>query len=230
VATINMMRKIAAALAVITIGCEQAQPPRPEPTPTPAAAAPRPQPDRRKVVLFVGTSLTAGYGLGAELAFPAVIQQKIDSAGLPYRVVNAGISGETSAGGLRRIDWALQQPVDVLVIELGANDALRGLSVDTMKQNLAAIIHRTRARYPDAKVLVAGMEAPPNLGEYYTTRFRAVFREVARENDATLIPFVLAGVAARPALNQPDGIHPTAEGQRIMADTVWKYLGPMLRR
>ncbi|HSL72185.1 MAG TPA: arylesterase, partial [Longimicrobiales bacterium] len=142
----------------------------------------------------------------------------------------AGISGETSAGGLRRIDWALQQPVAVLVIELGANDALRGLSVDTMKQNLAAIIGRTRALYPDAKVVIAGMEAPPNLGEYYTTRFRAAFREVARENDAVLIPFVLAGVAGQSALNQPDGIHPTAEGQRVMAGTVWKYLAPVLKR
>jgi acyl-CoA thioesterase I len=176
----------------------------------------------------VGTSLTAGYGLGADFAYPALIQEKIDSAGLPYRVVNAGISGETSAGGLRRIDWSLQRSVDVLVLELGANDALRGLSVDSMKSNLDSIIHRTRAKYPDVKVVIAGMEAPPNLGAYYTSRFRTAFREVAESNDAVLVPFLLEGVGGRRELNQDDGIHPTAEGQRILALNVWKYLRPVL--
>jgi acyl-CoA thioesterase I len=177
----------------------------------------------------VGTSLTAGYGLGAEFAYPALIQQKIDSAGLPYRVVNAGISGETSAGGLRRIDWSLQQPVDVLVLELGANDALRGLSVDSMKSNLDSIIKRTRAKYPDVKFVIAGMEAPPNLGAYYTSRFRDAFRDVAESNGAVLVPFLLDGVGGRRELNQEDGIHPTAEGQRILARNVWTYLKPVLR-
>ena len=177
----------------------------------------------------MGTSLTAGYGLGAEFAYPALIQQKIDSAGLPYRVVNAGISGETSAGGLRRIDWSLQQPVDVLVLELGANDALRGLSIDSMKSNLDSIIARTRAKYPDVKIVIAGMEAPPNLGAYYTSRFRAAFREVAESYDAVLVPFLLEGVGGRRELNQGDGIHPTAEGQHILATNVWRYLRPVLK-
>ena len=180
-------------------------------------------------MLFIGTSLTAGYGIGAEFAYPAVIQTKIDSAGLPYRVVNAGISGETSAGGLRRIDWALQNPVSVLVLELGANDALRGLDPDSMQANLEAIIERTREKYPEAEIVLAGMEAPPNLGETYGSRFRRAFRDVALKHDAVLVPFILAGVAARETLNQEDGIHPTADGQRIMADTVWRYLEPVLR-
>lgn len=186
-------------------------------------------PDPRGVILVVGTSLTAGYGIGAEYAYPAIIQTMIDSAGLPYRVVNAGISGETSAGGLRRIDWALQTPVSVLLLELGANDALRGLDPDSMQANLDRIIERTRARYPAVRVVVAGMEAPPNLGASYTAAFRGAYRTVADKYGATLIPFLLAGVATRPELNQQDGIHPTAAGQRIMADSVWTYLQPVLR-
>jgi acyl-CoA thioesterase-1 len=180
-------------------------------------------------VLFVGTSLTAGYGVGAHLAFPALIQARIDSAGLPFRVVNAGISGETSAGGLSRIDWALQLPVDILVLELGANDALRGLDPAAMQRNLDRIIQRTRARYPDSKIVIAGMQAPPNLGSAYTTRFRRVFRELADEHDAVLIPFILEGVGGKAALNQEDGIHPTPAGHRIMANTVWEYLRPLLQ-
>ena len=180
------------------------------------------------MVLFVGTSLTAGYGIGADFAYPAIIQQKIDSARLPYRVVNAGISGETTAGGLRRIDWSLQQPVDVLVLELGANDALRGLSVDSMKSNLDSIIRLTRAKYPKAKIVIAGMEAPPNLGSAYTTRFRDAFRDVAEQHNAVLVPFLLEGVGGRRELNQDDGMHPTAVGQRILANNVWPYLRPLL--
>lgn len=183
----------------------------------------------RPVILFVGTSLTAGHGLTVDEAYPARIQEKIDSAGLGFRVVNAGVSGETSAGGLRRIDWLLQQPVRVLVLELGANDGLRGQDPERMRRNLQEIIDRTRARYPDAAVVIAGMEAPPNLGDAYTSRFRAVFPELARENDAALIPFLLEGVAAVPELNQEDGIHPTAEGQRRIAETVWRTLEPVLR-
>jgi len=187
-----------------------------------------PERDTRRVVLFVGTSLTAGYGLGAEFAYPALIQQKIDSAGLPFRVVNAGVSGETSAGGLRRLDWYLQQPIDVLVLELGANDALRGLRPSEMKANLDSIINHTRDRYPDASIVIAGMEAPPNLGETYTSQFRAVFTDLARAHKAVLIPFLLDGVGGVAELNQEDGIHPTVEGQQIMAGTVWKTLGPVL--
>jgi acyl-CoA thioesterase-1 len=181
-------------------------------------------------VVFLGTSLTAGYGLEPDQAYPALIQEKIDSAGLAYRVINAGESGETSAGGLRRLDWLLRQPLAVLVIELGANDGLRGQDVDAMRANLQAIVDRTRAAHPDAAIVLAGMESPPNMGRQYTSAFRAVFPALARANDLTLIPFLLDGVAAVPELNQPDGIHPTAEGQRMVAETVWRYLAEVLDR
>ena len=222
----SMTPKIAALACLVILGCSETPDRSAETTDSATSAA---QADNRGIVLFVGTSLTAGYGIGAEHAFPAVLQAKIDSARLPFRAVNAGISGETSAGGLRRIDWALQQPVRVLVLELGANDALRGLDPDSMQSNLEQIIERTREKYPDAEIVVAGMEAPPNLGSAYTARFRNAFHDVAQKYDAVLIPFILAGVGGRAELNQEDGIHPTMQGQRIMADTVWKYLEPVLR-
>lgn len=182
------------------------------------------------VVLFLGTSLTAGLGLSESQAYPALIQQKIDSVGIPLRVVNAGLSGETSAGGLRRADWLLRQPVAVLVLELGANDALRGQDLDATRRNLQEIIDRTRAAHPEASLVVAGMQAPPNLGSRYTTAFRDIFPDLARRNHAALIPFLLEGVAGVPRLNQADGIHPTAEGDSIVAENVWKVLGPILRQ
>lgn len=185
--------------------------------------------DTRPAILFFGTSLTAGLGLDPEDAYPALIQRKLDSAGLAFRAVNAGVSGETSAAGLRRIDWLLQQPIAVLVLELGANDALRGQDLAAAQQNLQAIIDRTRARYPGVRVVVAGMQAPPNLGSRYTREFRELFTTLARENRASLIPFLLEGVAAVPELNQADGIHPTAAGAEIMADNVWRVLEPLLR-
>ncbi len=182
----------------------------------------------KPVVLFLGTSLTAGLGLAREQAYPALIQAKIDSAGLTYRVVNAGVSGETSAGGLRRIDWLLRQPVAVLVVELGANDMLRGQSVEALRSNLEEIIERTRAAHPEARIVLAGMKAAPNLGPRYTAEFESVFVELAQERDVELIPFLLEGVAGVPELNQPDGNHPTAEGQRIVAENVWQVLRPIL--
>lgn len=194
----------------------------------PPAAAPAEAGTRN--VLFVGTSLTAGYGVGDDVAYPAVIQEMIDSAGLPFRVVNAGISGETSAGGLRRIDWSLQQPVDVLVLELGANDGLRGLDPDAMRGNLDGIMTRTRARHPGAAVVIAGMEAPPNLGPAYTAQFRTVFSDLAAKHDAALLPFLLDGVAGEPELNLDDGIHPNADGHRRIAARMWAVLEPVLRR
>jgi acyl-CoA thioesterase-1 len=182
------------------------------------------------VVLFFGTSLTAGLGLEPEEAYPALIQQKIDSAGLPFRAVNAGVSGETSAAGLRRIDWLLTQPVAVLVLELGANDALRGQDVAAAKRNLQEIIDRTKAAHPNVRIVIAGMQAPPNLGRRYTSEFARIFTDLARENRATLIPFLLEGVGGVPELNQGDGIHPNAEGARVVAETVWRVLEPVLRR
>jgi acyl-CoA thioesterase-1 len=182
-----------------------------------------------KVILFFGDSLTAGYGLEPAQAFPALIQEKINAHGWNFRVVNAGLTGETTAGGLRRIDWVLQRPVDVLVLELGANDGLRGLPVEGAKQNLQAIIDRTKSRYPHVRVVLAGMQMPSNLGRDYTARFRAIFPELAEANKTALIPFILEGVGSVPRLNLPDGIHPTPEGHKIVAENAWKVLEPVLR-
>lgn len=182
----------------------------------------------RKTILFFGDSLTAGYGLDEEQAFPALISEKIESAGLNYRVINSGSSGETSAGGLRRIDWVLQQPVDVFVLGLGGNDGLRGIDPDFTKENLQGIMDKVRERYPDVVILLAGMEAPPNLGESYTHRFREIFRELEQENGLHFMPFLLGDVAGDPDLNQPDGIHPTAEGHQMIADEMWPYLEPLI--
>ena len=192
--------------------------------PTPASAV-----DDRPVVLFVGTSLTAGYGLPSDEAYPALIQRKIDEAGLSFRVVNAGVSGDTSAGGLRRIDWLLKSPVAVLVLELGANDMLRGLSPDTMRSNLQQIIDRTRDAHPNAGVVIAGMRALQNLGPDFVGGFEESFPELAKENDAVLIPFLLEGIAGERALNQSDDVHPNAEGQRRIATLVWPKLLPLLK-
>jgi acyl-CoA thioesterase-1 len=181
-----------------------------------------------KRLLFVGTSLTAGLGLEPEEAYPALIARRVDSLGLPYRVDNAGYSGETSAGALRRIDWLVREPVDVLVLETGANDGLRGLSVDSMRANIQAIIDRVRAASPNVRILLLGMEAPPNLGTPYTSEFRKVFPELAERNGATLLPFLLVGVAAVDSLNQGDGMHPNAAGSRRVAETVWGALLPLL--
>lgn len=208
------------------IGCT----PAPQSSRSDAAADTATVTDTRRVVLFLGTSLTAGYGVGAEHAFPAVVQQLIDSAGYPFRVINAGLSGETSAGGLRRLSWSLQQPVDVFILELGANDGLRGLSIDTMKVNLDSILTRVHARFPDAALVVAGMESPPNLGIEYTTSFRTVYAELAKKHDAVLIPFLLQNVAAKAELNQEDGIHPNVAGHKLVAHNVWTRLEPLLKR
>lgn len=180
-------------------------------------------------ILFVGTSLTAGLGLDPEQSYPALIARRVDSLGLPYEVDNAGYSGETSAGALRRIDWLVRNPVDVLVLETGANDGLRGLSVDSMRANIQAIIDRVRAASPNVRILLVGMEAPPNLGPRYTSEFRKVFPEVAERNGATLLPFLLVGVAGIDSLNQGDGIHPNVAGSRRLAETVWGALLPMLQ-
>jgi acyl-CoA thioesterase-1 len=180
-------------------------------------------------VVFLGTSLTAGLGLRLpDERWPERLGWMADSASLAFEVVNAGRSGDTSAGGLARLDWILREPVDILVLELGANDGLRGLPIEALEDNLATIIERTREAWPDVRILVAGMEAPTNLGPQYTARFREVFSAVAAEEDVTLVPFLLDGVAGVPELNQADRIHPTAEGHDRMARTVWPYLQPLL--
>jgi acyl-CoA thioesterase-1 len=185
----------------------------------------------RPTIVFVGTSLTAGLGLtDPDEAYPALIQNRIDSLGLNYRVVNAGVSGETSAGALKSIGWLMRSPASVVVIETGANDGLRGLSVAAMRDNIQGIIDTVRAKHPDARLVLAGMEAPPNLGARYTSEFREVFPELARANHATLIPFLLEGVAGVDSLNQADGIHPNRTGARVVADNVWEVLLPVLKR
>ncbi|MCK6691941.1 MAG: arylesterase [Thermoanaerobaculia bacterium] len=178
----------------------------------------------RKSIVFFGNSLTAAYQLSPEQGFPALIQQKIDSLGLPYQCVNAGLSGETTAGGKNRIDWILTQPVDIFVLELGGNDALRGLPVEESKKNLQAIIDQVKAKYPDCKIVVAGMMAPPNLGPAYTKAFRDMYPALAKANKTALVPFLLENVGGEPSLNLEDGIHPNAEGHKIVAETVWKVL------
>ena len=180
------------------------------------------------VILFFGNSLTAGLGLEPEEAFPALIQDRIDSLGLDYEVVNAGLSGETTAGGRNRIDWVLNQDVDVFILELGANDGLRGVPVEESRRNLQAIINTVRQKNPETEIILAGMQMPPNMGQEYTTNFRNMFPDLAEENDVHLIPFLLEDVGGIPELNQGDGIHPTAEGQKILAENVWDVLGPIL--
>jgi acyl-CoA thioesterase I len=183
-----------------------------------------------RTLLFFGDSLTAGYGLDPDEAYPALIGQRIEEAGLPWRVVNAGLSGETTSGGLRRLDWILRQRVDMIVLELGGNDGLRGLPTDVSRANLQAMIDRVRERYPDCVVVLAGMQIPTNMGEPYRESFAAIFPELAERNGVHLIPFLLEGVGGVPELNLPDGIHPNARGQQIVADNVWRVVGPLLRR
>jgi acyl-CoA thioesterase-1 len=190
---------------------------------------PTPQDGQRGRIVFLGTSLTAGLGLDPDQAYPALIQQKIDSAGLPFLAVNAGVSGETSAGARRRIDWLFREPVAVLVIETGANDGLRGQEVDSLAANIQAIIDRANRQQPRPRILLAGMQAPPNYGFGYTRRFRAAYGELARHNHIPLVPFLLEGVAGVDSLNQADLMHPTAAGQRRVAGTVWRVLEPVLR-
>ena len=182
----------------------------------------------RKVILVLGDSLAAGYGLDPSEAFPALLQEKIDAKGWPYKVVNAGLSGDTTAGGLRRLDWLLKQTVDFLVLELGGNDGLRGISTEATQANLQAIVDRTRAEYPGVQVIIAGMRMPPNLGADYVERFEKIFASVAKEKNAALVPFLLEGVGGSSELNQADRVHPTARGQVILADNVWNVLGPLL--
>lgn len=181
-----------------------------------------------KNILFFGNSLTAGYGLELSQAFPALIQQKIDSLKLPYKVLNAGLSGETTAAGKNRIDWLLKQQIDVFVLELGGNDALRGTQPAESKKNLIEILEKVRAKYPNVKILLAGMEAPPNMGAKFASEFRQIYKDIAQTQKIASIPFLLDKVGGEPKLNLPDGIHPTVEGHKIVAETVWKHLKELL--
>jgi acyl-CoA thioesterase-1 len=193
---------------------------------TPAADS---APNSKVTVLFFGTSLTAGYGLESGQDFPTLIQRKSDSTATPITAVNAGLSGETSAGALRRIEWVLRKPVDIVVLETGGNDALRALDPDTLESNIDAIVARIKKSQPKARILLVVMESPPNLGARYNQRFRAAYSNVAKRENLTLVPFLLDKVAGDPKLNQNDGVHPNFTGEKIVADNVWKVLQPVVR-
>ncbi len=181
-----------------------------------------------RVILCLGDSLTAGYGLDQSQAYPALLQQKIDRIGWNFQVLNAGLSGETSAGGVRRLEWFLKRKIDVLILALGGNDALRGIALESTEKNLDDLMTRTQAKYPGVKIIIAGMLIPPNWGPDYANKFRGIFPGLAKKHKAQLIPFLLEGVGGHPQLNFPDGIHPTAEGHLIVAENVWKVLKPLL--
>ncbi len=196
---------------------------------TPVATVPAAAKATSKRLLFFGNSLTAGYGVEPEQAFPALVGDKIDSLKLGYEVINAGLSGETTAGGRSRVGWILRQPVDVFVLELGGNDGLRGLPLSATRENLQGIIDTVRRRSPRAQIVLAGMQIPPNMGQAYAKDFKAIYQEIAAKNHLVLIPFLLEGVGGDRTLNQADGIHPTPAGHRIVARTVWAVLQPLLK-
>lgn len=183
----------------------------------------------KKTILCFGDSITAGYGLeNSTDAFPSVIQSKIDSLGLDYVVINSGLSGETTAGGSSRINWVLNQDIDVFLLELGGNDGLRGIPLSETRTNLQAIIDAVRDKNPNTTIILAGMELPPNMGQEYTSKFRSIFADLAKKNEVLFIPFILKNVGGIPALNQDDGIHPTVKGHKIVANTVWEVLEPVI--
>jgi acyl-CoA thioesterase-1 len=212
--------------AMLTVGCGSKQNPDNTSADTVAQKQVPDQNDpNKKTVLFFGDSLTAGLGLDdASQAFPGVIAAKIDSLKLPYQVVNSGVSGETTAGGLARLDWILKKPIAIFMLELGANDGLRGTSVTETTQNLQAIIYKVKGKYPKAKIILLGMQVPPSMGPDYAKQFKNLFPQLAKKNNIGLVPFLLDGVAGNPKLNQADGIHPTATGAKILAANVWKVL------
>lgn len=181
-----------------------------------------------KTILFFGDSITAGLGVDKSQAFPSIIQDRIDSLGLNYEVINGGSSGETSAGGLRRIDWTLQRDIDIMVLELGGNDGLRGIDLSSTKDNLQKIIDKMKAKNPDAEIILAGMQVPPNLGQDYTKKFETIYPELAEENDLPLIPMIMDKIGGDEELMQSDGLHPTPKGHQVISETVWETLKPLL--
>ncbi len=209
----------------LVLSCSQKQPEKQETENTEASQQAE---TAVKTILFFGNSLTAGYGIDEEDAFPALIQDRIDSLGMDYRVINAGLSGETTASGLSRLDWFLEEQPDLFILELGGNDGLRGISLEETRKNLRGIISQVREKYPETQIVLAGMQIPPNMGTEYAADFRSMYAQIAAETGVALIPFLLEGVAGDPELNLPDGIHPTEEGHLLVAETVWQYLQPLL--
>lgn len=184
--------------------------------------------EKKKVIVFFGNSLTAGYGVEMSEAYPAVIQEKVDSSGLQYSVVNAGVSGETTASGNSRVDWVLENPVDIFVLELGGNDGLRGIPVAETYKNLQSIIEKVKTKSPDTRIVLAGMQVPPNMGKSYAAEFAGIYPDLARKNNIYLVPFLLERVGGERKLNLPDGIHPTPEGHRLVAENVWQIIRGIL--
>lgn len=216
-------------LSLLLLGCGEKNAKRDaEKTSRPQETTVTETPDSNKKILFFGDSLTAGYGLEVSQAFPALIQQKVDSLGLDYTVINAGLSGETTASGKNRLEWVLQDDIDIIIIELGANDGLRGVPLRETESNLQSMVDTIQSKLPNAKIILAGMKIPPNMGPDYTSKFESLFPELASSENITLIPFLLENVAGIPELNQGDGIHPTVAGQKLVAENVWEVLGPML--
>jgi acyl-CoA thioesterase-1 len=221
---------IAAGSLLLACACNSpAKQPEQQPVATTPAAA-QPAPAQPNTILFFGNSLTAGFGVNPNEAFPSLIAHRIDSLHLPYKVVNAGVSGETSAGGKNRIGWVLRQPVSIFVLELGGNDGLRGIPLTGTSTNLQAIIDSVKTHYPDARLILAGMQIPPSMGTDYATAFHQLYPKLANANHAALIPFLLQNVGGIPQLNQDDGIHPTAAGHKIVAENVWQVLAPLLKK
>jgi acyl-CoA thioesterase-1 len=220
-------------LATIISGCGNEQKKetgagKPAANPADTTSAAKEATERQQNILFFGTSLTAGYGVEPTEAYPALIQKKIDSLHLHYKVINGGLSGETSAAGRNRIDWLLKQHIDIFVLELGANDGLRGLPLRETRANLQAVVDKVKKKYPEIKMVMLGMQMPPNLGADYTAEFKALFSDLATKNNMTYVPFLLDGVGGVSKLNQQDGIHPTAEGHQILAQNVWSKLQGIL--
>lgn len=220
------MRRVVCLIAMLIVACEK---PAPKSASDSQPATSSPQPATRHKIVFAGTSLTAGLGLDPDSAYPRLIQDKLDSARLDYESVNAGVSGETTAGLLQRLDWLLRGDFDVFVIESGANDGLRGVAVEAIESNLRAIIQRVRQARPQAKIALVQMEALPNYGRAYGSAFHDLYVRVARDEKVALLPFLLDGVAGRAELNQGDGVHPNVAGEKIVADNVWRAIQPLLR-
>ena len=212
---------LAMSFCIFSVSCRENNPDKPKPQ----QEQEQKEVKKSKSMIFFGDSLTAGYGLDEpSLAFPGLIQAKLDSANLGYEVVNAGVSGETSSGGVERIDWILTKPVDVFILELGANDGLRGIPIESTTKNLQTIIDKVKSKNAEAKIILAGMQVPPNMGQRYSSGFKSMFAELATKNNIELIPFLLEGVGGETKLNQADGIHPTVEGHKIVAENVWPHI------
>lgn len=224
-----MRISIALSLLLFVFACKNAESEPQETVVTEGQKAKSDEPASKKNIVFFGNSLTAGYGLAnVSSGYVSLLQQRLDSLGLPYNAVNAGLSGETTAGGNERVDWVIKQPVDIFVLELGGNDALRGIQPESSMKNLSSILTKVKSKYPAAKLVLAGMQAPPNMGQTYTNQFKAMYPQLAKEHGATLIPFFLEGVGGIPSLNQGDRIHPNEKGQLVLLENVWKVLLPLL--